>query len=169
MQSLYDISKELQELYEQLASGEGVDLETGEIKEEMQNAIALTENNLQSKGLDIGYVLMSFDNEIEVYENEIKRLNERVKQFKNTQTRLKNYLSNTMQQFGIESIKGKTLEIKFRKSESVEIDNELMLDKKYLTEKVETKPNKTAIKEAIKNGEKVEGARLVTNYNLQIK
>jgi hypothetical protein len=61
------------------------------------------------------------------------------------------------------------IKINFRKSESVEIDNLALLDAKFLNEKVTITPDKMAIKEAIKNGEDVNGARLVINNNIQIK
>jgi hypothetical protein len=39
----------------------------------------------------------------------------------------------------------------------------------YVTEKVSVSADKTRIKQAIKNGENITGARLVINQNLQIK
>lgn len=167
MNSLYEISNELREVYNKLENGEGVDLETGEISEEMQNALALSQQNLQAKGIDIGYVIKSFDDEIDLYDREIKRLTERKQSLKNAQERIKNGLVNAMEEFGIELIEGKTLKIKLRPSERVEIDDIEQLDDKFKRIKVEA--DKTEIKQAIKNGEEVKGARLVKNNNLQIR
>ena len=72
-----------------------------------------------------------------------------------------------MQEFGVVELKGKTIKLSFRKSESVEIDDIDALDDRFKRIKIE--PDKTAIKTALKIGEKVEGARLVENQNLQIK
>lgn len=72
-----------------------------------------------------------------------------------------------MEEFGIELIEGRTLKISFRKSESVEVDNVDELDEKF--KKVKVEADKTAIKQAIKNGEEIKGARLVKNNNLQIR
>jgi hypothetical protein len=55
----------------------------------------------------------------------------------------------------------------FRKSESVEIYEGL--DQEFITEKVSYQPDKIAIKNAIKEGRQINGAALVTNFNLQIK
>ena len=44
-----------------------------------------------------------------------------------------------------------------------------VLDKKWCREKVTYTPDKTAIKNAIKAGQTVAGARLVVNQNIQIK
>ena len=166
MQTLYEISNELREVYSKLENGEGID-ENGELNQELVNALEVSQANLQAKGVDIGYVIKSFDDEIELYDKEIKRLTERKQQLKNAQERVKNNLKNAMQEFGIVEIKGQTLKINFRKSESVEIDNIDALDDKFKRVKVEA--DKTAIKQAIKNGEEVKGARLVENRNLQIR
>ena len=61
----------------------------------------------------------------------------------------------------------RTLKISFRKSESVEIDNVEELEDRFKRVKVEA--DKTAIKQAIKSGKEVKGARLVENNNLQIR
>lgn len=167
MNSLYEISSELREVYNKLESGEGVDLETGEISEELQNALVLSQQNLQAKGIDIGYVIKSFDDQIDLYNNEIVRLTQRAKVLRNTRNKIKNGLENAMQEFGIKEIQGKTLKISLRKSESVEVDNLDLLDDKFKRVKVEA--DKTAIKQAIKSGEQVVGARLVENNNLQIR
>lgn len=167
MNNLYDISNELREVYNKLENGEGIDIETGEISEDVANALVLSQQNLQTKAVDIGYVIKSFDDQIDLYEREIKRLTEIKDQMKKRKEWLKGNLSNAMQEFGIVEIKGKTLKLSFRKSESVEIDNFELLDDKFKRVKVEA--DKTAIKQALKSGEEVAGARLVENQNLQIR
>ena len=169
MNSLYDISNELREVYYKLENGEGLDLETGEISEDVANALVMSQQNLQTKAIDIGYVIKSFDDQIDLYEREIKRLTEIKNQMKKRKEWLKSNLTNAMEEFGIFEIKGKTLKLSFRKSESVEIDDIDLLDERFKTTKVEINPDKTAIKDAIKKGEQVLGARLVENKNLQIR
>lgn len=165
--NLYEISTELRKTYEKLENGEGINLETGEIDSEVQQALALTQQNLQTKAIDIGYVIKSFDDEIEIYEREIKRLTEIKDQMKKRKEWLKTNLSNAMQEFGIVELKGKTIKLSFRKSESVEVTDIDALDDKFKRVKIE--PDKTAIKTELKMGHNVEGARLVENQNLQIK
>ena len=60
------------------------------------------------------------------------------------------------------------IRVSTRKSEAVEVDEEI-LSREWFFETVTYKPNKTALKHALKNGEPVEGASLVTNYSLSIK
>ena len=59
--------------------------------------------------------------------------------------------------------------ISFRKSESVEIIDSNVVPKKYLRVKIEKTPDKTLIKEALKNGLKVRGCTLKEKQNISIK
>lgn len=59
--------------------------------------------------------------------------------------------------------------VTFRKSEAVEIEDEGMLPLEMKTEKITYTPNKTAIKEAIKAGQEISGAKLVERLNATIK
>ena len=72
---------------------------------------------------------------------------------------------------GKRKIEEPDIKVSTRKSESVSLDDESLLDKKFVKVEVITKqsPDKKAIKEAIKAGEEVKGAHLCTNYSLQIK
>lgn len=72
---------------------------------------------------------------------------------------------------GKRKIEEPDIKVSTRKSESVSLDDESLLDKKFVKVEVITKqsPDKKAIKEAIKSGEEVKGAHLCTNYSLQIK
>ena len=53
-------------------------------------------------------------------------------------------------------------ELTSRKSQAVEIDDEEALDPQWLTVTTTTKPDKTAIKEAIKTGKQIPGAQLLS-------
>lgn len=59
--------------------------------------------------------------------------------------------------------------ISFRKSEQVDIRDESLLPKEFLKETITYKPDKTAIKEAIKAGQEISGCMLIENLNPQIK
>ena len=85
MGSLYEISTEVRNIYEELQSGIGVDEETGEILPEIQERLKFSKDNLTNKAVDYGYVIKSFEDEIDVYDREIKRLTERKKQMQNIQ------------------------------------------------------------------------------------
>lgn len=63
------------------------------------------------------------------------------------------------------------IKVSARPSDVVLIDDEKLLDEKFFNIKIKQEKNvsKTAIKDAIKAGEEVKGARLVKSYKLQIK
>ena len=59
--------------------------------------------------------------------------------------------------------------VSFRRSEQVEIVDLEAVPKELVTETVEIKPDKMAIKALLKDGQTVNGCQLVENYNTQIK
>ena len=59
-------------------------------------------------------------------------------------------------------------ELTSRKSQAVEIDDEETLDPQWLTATTTTKPDKAAIKEAIKAGQQITGAQLLTRRTWRI-
>jgi hypothetical protein len=143
------------------------ELTEGELTPELEQALIITQENLQEKAINYGYVIKNFESEVDIIEEEIKRLNALKKARINAVDKLKNNISDAMQLFGIMEVKAPTFKMNFRKSESVEIYDGL--SQEYITEKVSYQPDKIAIKNAIKEGRTVNGAALVTNFNLQIK
>ena len=67
MKSIYDISKEIKDIYEKLANGEGINKETGEIDQELQMALSISRGELETKAVDYGYVIKSKDESIAYY------------------------------------------------------------------------------------------------------
>ena len=126
----------------------------GELTQELIDALEVNEAQLQEKAVNYGYVIKQLGHEVTAVNEEIKRLTDIKKRNEKAIERMETAISNAMQLYG---------------SESVEIVNEAQLAPEYLTIKTTTAPNKTAIKDAIKQGVEVEGAVLVTNKNLQIK
>ena len=57
--------------------------------------------------------------------------------------------------------------ISYRKSEQVTVDDDAKLDDRFL--RIKTEIDKTALKDALKHGESIEGARLEVKNNIQIK
>ena len=157
--NLYNIKSEYLAIAQELTEGE--------LTPELEQALMITEANLQEKAINYGYVIKSFESEVDIIDEEIKRLNALKKARINAVEKLKNNISDAMQLFGILEVKAPTFKMNFRKSESVEIYEGL--DKEFILEKVSYQPDKIAIKNAIKEGRTVNGASIVTNFNLQIK
>lgn len=139
----------------------------GELSPELSQALAINETELKDKAINYGYVIRSFEYENDIIDAEIKRLKALKEQKEKAIQKLKDAVSDAMNLYGIEKVESPALNLSFRKSESVEISENL--DKRFMIQKVTLQPDKVAIKEAIKKGEQVDGAVLVINQNLQIK
>jgi hypothetical protein len=74
-----------------------------------------------------------------------------------------------MERYDIKEVKDATIKVSLRKSVQTIIDDLDQVPKQYKTVKVETTPDKTAIKKAIQEGEIIEGAHLEEKNNLQIR
>lgn len=155
----------LQNEYTHLA----IQLQSGEVTPELEEALRINESEFQKKAIGYGHIIQHKKYNREMIKKEIERLKELDAIEERIENKLKEAVSNAMQLYGIDKVESPTMNLSFRKSESVEVINEAQLSPEFTTTKVTTAPNKTAIKEAIKRGEVVEGAVLVTNQNLQIK
>jgi hypothetical protein len=140
----------------------------GELSPHLETALAINKQELQHKGIAYGFVVKSLESDIDTIDNEIKRLNALKSSHVKTIDKLKETVKSAMQMYGIEEIKTPTLKINFRKSESVEVETDAVLDM-YCNFKTVKTPDKAKIKEIIKSGNAVFGASLYINWNLQIK
>lgn len=162
-----------------------VDPDTGEIiedEEQFNNLYDSIELDLHTKLDNTNCLQKMLDGEIDIINKEIKRLTAEKKSRENKREWLKrrvdtfvkrqftdengNIDEESMHKYKLDLPHSK---ISYRKSDNIEITNFDMLPSKYIKKKVEENPDKTAIKEAIKNGKEISGAKLVTNYNIQIK
>jgi hypothetical protein len=162
-QSIYKIQNEFQLIIAEVINNEG------EITPELETALTINKEQLQSKAVDYCYVIKQLDYDCEQIDNEIARLNKLKKVRSNLTDRLKNTVSSAMQLFEVEKIETPLIKLSFRNSESVEITNEQQLDACFIVTKTVTTPDKKAIKDAIKSGVFVEGATISYNKNLQIR
>lgn len=161
--NIFQIEQEYLELANQLIES------GGECSPELELQLTINQDQLEQKARGYGFVVKQMENDISIIDAEIKRLNELKKSRLKTIDRLETTVSNAMQLYQIEKLETPTLKISFRKSESIEIDNEGDIPAQFLKEKISYTIDKVAIKEAIKKGEVVIGARLQQNKNIQIK
>jgi hypothetical protein len=164
--SLYHISTEAKELVSALEENEG------ELNPDIESALRINQNELQEKSINYAYAIKTVSNDVDAISEEIKRLQALKKAKDNTIQRLKDTVVNAMQIYGLEKVETPTLKLSIRRSEAVIIDDSFTKvnpEGYYMTEKITYTPDKTMIKEAIKRGQNIEGARIIENYNLQIK
>jgi trans-2-enoyl-CoA reductase len=161
MKSLYIISEEARNL----ASF----LEDGELSQEMETALVINQGELQEKAINYGYVVKSFEGDVSLISEEIKRLTAIKKAKESAIDRMKDAVLSAMEIYSIEKVSSPTLNISVRRTESIEVPLVDLLDARFVTEKIVKSADKIAIKKAIKDGEIIEGAFIQANYNLQIK
>lgn len=161
--SLYNIEQEYLEIANQL--------EDGELSQELETALAINEKELQGKAIAYAYVIKDSEDTVTAIDTEIKRLQGIKKTAQNKTKRLKDTIQNAMELYGITEIKTETLKLNFRRSEGVICtDENASINKELCTVVPEIiKPNLTAIKKSIKEGQVVNGYELEERFNLQIK
>ena len=99
-----------------------------------------------------------------------KRMADRAKSLKSRVDWLREYALSAMQQTGIGEVSSDEFAAKIaKKPASVQIAEGAELPAEFMRVKTVTEPDKTAIKEALSNGQEVPGASLVTGYRLAIK
>lgn len=140
-----------------------VDEETGEIIDidKLRDLQMQRDDKIESVGLWIKDLIAEAD----AIGKEVKALQARKKASENKAESLKKYLKDAL---AGEPFKTPRLSVTYRKSESVNILNQLYLDDKYLKISDPT-VDKIAIKKDLKAGIAVAGAELVTNQNIQIR
>lgn len=155
MSTLYEINQSILEC---------LDAETGEIvdpealdsllmqRDDKLEGIALWIKNLQSDAL--------------AYKAEKDAFATRQKAAESKAESLKKYLASALQGQAFSTAK---CAVSFRKSEKVDIPEEYLVPLEFLDEEITYKPNKKAIKEAIKAGREVCGCQLIESINVQIK
>lgn len=140
-----------------------IDEETGEILNYKDFENLEIERSEKIENIALWYKNLLSD--AEAYKAEEKAFAERRQQAEKKAESLKNYLDFALAGEVFKTVK---VDIKYRKSESVNVTDFSKLTQEYLII-ADPKPNKTAIKKAIKDGKVVEGAEIVVNNNIQIK
>ena len=140
--------------------------EDAEIKQDLQELIAI---ELKNKSNNIVYAIKNLESNNAAIDAEIERLQALKKKNSSNIEKVKSNILWFMQQNNVETIKSDLATFSRRKSESTDIENIELIPQEFITIKQTFTPDKTAIKKAIKEGREVAGAKVITNYSLQIK
>jgi hypothetical protein len=159
--NLYNIEENFSNIVQQIIDNDGV------ISPELSHEFEMNAEQLQKKGISIGYVIKKINNDVDVVDSEIKRLTALKKSRKATVLRLKETLMAAMNNHSITELKTETLTINFRKSEVVEVENEKLLIPEFKIIKITA--DKAAIKKYLKDGGELLSCKLVDKQNIQIK
>lgn len=156
--TLFEINKAILEFdYE-------IDEETGEIlNAEALDALQLARDE---KIEGVGLWIKNLTAEAEAVKKEKDAMADRQRRLEKKAESLKNYLVYALQG---ERFSTPRIAISWRKSESVLIPDEALLDDRFVNITMIKKPDKKLIKDTLKAGREVPGAELITKQNLQIK
>lgn len=159
MGTLYDLTNQYRNLLE---LAEEVDATT------FHDTLEALQDSINDKAENISFVLQEIKGHIEILRNEEKRLKERRMTLEKRYDHLKYYLQNEMEGLGIDKVKSAHFNISLRTNPpklSV-LDEETIPDSYFITKR---QLDKKTLKDAIKNGEEIEGVSLVQERGLSIK
>jgi hypothetical protein len=137
-------------------------------QEAINDTLESIEVEINDKALNIARMIKNLEANALAIKNAEDDMAERRRYIENKIKSLKSYLFFNLSNVEFTSIDAPDISIKKgRVSESVIIDNQKLIDKKYIKTKEE--PNKEEIKKDLKNGVEIPGARLETKQNYIIK
>lgn len=158
---LFDIGQEYKNLYD-LAETIETD-ENGEVidnSKELQELFNGIELELNQKAEGVAYICKDLKASYSALEEEIKRLQSKVKTLKNNETTLKTRLKEAISESGQSKIKTEKFSFSVSKREQLNYENVSLafLEEDFIKTKQEL--NKTAIKDYYKAGGSVEGLKV---------
>lgn len=161
--TLYQISQEHRALADAL---QDMELDEQTIADTLE-----AESSLVEKSQSVAFVIRNMETFAAAVKAEADAMAERAKRVQKRADSIKTYLHNCMNLAGVQKIEHPQFTISIRKNpESVQIFEEKLLPPDYLREiPASYAPDKALIKQAIKDGHEVPGAKLTRTESLQIK
>lgn len=160
---LYEIAQEELDLLCEIEELEG------ELTPELEERLKINAENMSSKMEDYCKAIRYYEMTVANAKSEKERLDKLIKRSERSQQWLKDAILNVMNATGKPKVSAGTFTVGTRKSTAVNIIDESAIPARYANEVVTVKIDKTAIKDAIKNGEEVPGAQLVERKSISIK
>jgi esterase/lipase len=159
--NLYEITREALELASLL--------ETEELTPELEAMLVINQEKMEVKVNNYAKLIANIQSDSDAIDQEIKRLKAMKDSKDRAITRLKDAVREAMLVSAIDKIESPLFKLSLRRSEAVEVDIVEALPSQFINVKNVVTADKVAIKEAIKRGENITGARIIENFNLQIK
>ncbi len=162
-QSLFNISQEYKEIMLEIEMAEG------EITPEIAERLDAVSSSIEVKAQNYSFIMKAYETNNTIIDAEMERL--KILKARNARNvdSLKQRLKGAMEDMGVQKITTPLISVSFRKSESVEVEDENLVPIDYKVKKEEWRVDKAKIKDAIKSGAVVLGASISVNNNLQIK
>lgn len=164
MTALYLLSAEYQAAARQLAD---LDLDAQTVADTLE----AMSGELEVKAQNVALMARAMDAEAEAVKAWARQATERAKALEKRAEHLREYLAGCLTACGIQRVSGPGVEISFRKSSAVVIDEPGLIPAQYMRqpEPPPPSPDKKAIGDALKAGTAVPGAHIETRANLQIR
>nr|DAS01222.1 MAG TPA: resistance protein [Caudoviricetes sp.] len=162
MSSLYILTNDYLTLQEMAQNAE-----TAEDMQALEDTISSIADAIEVKGENYAKLIKCLDADNEGIKKEIDRLQKIKKSNENLTSRLKANMDESLKAIGSDKLKCGTFTFSYRKSEKTIVDDINKLPDEL--KKVEYKPIAAEIKKYIKEHGSVDGARIETCMNLQIK
>jgi hypothetical protein len=124
---------------------------------------------IEGKSQAVAYVVRKLEANADAMKEWAKAAVAQADIVENRARELRDYLAYTLKQCSITKVEGPGITIGWRKSTAVDVYDPLLVPEIYFAPAPPPKPDKVAIKEALKSGVDIQGARLVERENLQIK
>ncbi len=165
--TLYEIDYQIRQFLDNMM--DAVDEETGEVLDIDPSKLEELNEAREQKLENITLYIKNLDAEAKAIKEEEKNLKERRERAEKKAERLRNLLSDSILNAGDDHFETSRCSVTFRASDTVEIDDMDLIDEAYIKVVTDYKPDKTAIKKAIKAGIKIDGCHLESHNNIQIK
>ena len=164
--NIFQIDRRLDEIYDS-----AVDFETGEVNAEITDELLTLYAERDEKIENFALWHKNCLAESEAIAKEIKTLQDRKKRLDSKTAWIDSVLKYALNG---EKFETPRVQIGYRKSTVVEIaDDEAFCERysgtDFIKTKIETAPNKEEIKKALKNGDELDGAELITKQNMWIR
>lgn len=126
---------------------------------------------LEVKAQNVALMIRSFEADAAAVKQWAKDASARAKAIENRAESLRQYLERCLTDAGIKKVEGPGVVLSFRASTAVDVYEPGLIPAQYMKtpEPPPPAPDKVAIAAALKRGEEVQGVRLESRQNLQIK
>ena len=155
--NLYDIADNIRQL------GDMIEAENSEFDEQtIADTLEGLEGDLEHKADQLAKWVKNLSRQADMCELEVARLGDRADKLRKTAESVTSYLHACMNLAGVRKIDNALFKIGVRKiPDVVELDEEL-LPKRWFVERITERPDRKGILAAIKAGDEIRGATLVT-------
>lgn len=164
MATLYDLSDAVRAV---LDGSFAVDAETGEIfdSENFDELQCALDDKLEACAAYLRELMADVDS----LKTEEARMAARRRSIEARAARFKRYMLECMEHSNVDKVKTARFSMWVGRSQSVDIIDVGELPERFTTTRTDVVVDKKAIRDALKAGEEVPGARLVTSTNLQVR